>query len=101
MRELYESIIDLLDYLEVDQFYTMGGSYGGWMVQSLVRQFPQRISKVAITAVGPPDKENSKELARLIGWLRIAPTFMLRWMINRSFSRLASTSPDGEDMSLL
>jgi pimeloyl-ACP methyl ester carboxylesterase len=94
-------MIDLLDYLEVDQFYSMGGSYGGWMVQSLVRQYPERISKLVITAVGPPDSKNSQELARLIGWLRLAPTFMLRWMIKRSFSRLASRTAEDSEIALL
>ena len=71
------------------------------MVQSLVRQYPERISKLVITTVGPPDSQNSQELARLIGWLRLAPTFMLRWMINRSFSRLESRTSENEDMDLL
>jgi pimeloyl-ACP methyl ester carboxylesterase len=101
MRELCDGMIDLLDYLEVDQFYSMGGSYGGWMVQSLVRQYPERISKLVITAVGPPDSKNSQELARLIGWLRLAPTFMLRWMIKRSFSRLASRTAEDSEIALL
>jgi pimeloyl-ACP methyl ester carboxylesterase len=101
IQELCDGLIALLDSLDVKQVYTMGGSYGGWMVQSLVRQYPQRIDKLVITAVGPPDEENSRELARLIGWLRLAPTFMLRWMINRSFSRLASRTAGEEDMALL
>ena len=50
---LFSGFMELLDYLGVEQFYTVGGSYGGWMVQSLVRQFPERISKMVITAVGP------------------------------------------------
>jgi len=101
IQELCDGIIALLDYLEVEEFFTMGGSYGGWMVQSLVRQYPERISKLVITAVGPPDPKNSQELARLIGWLRITPTFMLRRMINRSFSRLASETAKDKDMALL
>jgi pimeloyl-ACP methyl ester carboxylesterase len=35
IQELCDGIIALMDYLEVREFYTMGGSYGGWMVQSL------------------------------------------------------------------
>lgn len=101
VQELCDGLIALLDYLGVGNFYTMGGSYGGWMVQSLVRLFPQRIEKLVIAAVGPPDKENSQELARLIGWLRLAPTFMLRWMISRSFSRLARQTAGDDAMALL
>lgn len=101
MRELCDGLIAFLNYLEVRNFYTMGGSYGGWMVQSLVRLYPQRIDKLVITAVGPPDEANSQELARLIGWLRLSPTFMLRWMITRTFSRLATGKVEDAHMSLL
>jgi pimeloyl-ACP methyl ester carboxylesterase len=101
LEDLFEGFIYLLDHLGVDKFYTMGGSYGGWMVQSLVRQYPERVGKLVITAVGPPDSKNSQELARLMGWLRITPTFLLRWMINRSFARLESTKTGDKDMALL
>lgn len=101
LQELFEGFIELLDQLGVDKFFTMGGSYGGWMVQSLVREYPERIDKLVITAVGPPNRENSQELARLMGWLRITPTFLLRWMINRSFARLESNKAGDKDMALL
>jgi pimeloyl-ACP methyl ester carboxylesterase len=101
IQELCAGFIDLLDYLAVDQFHTMGGSYGGWMVQSLVRQYPERINKMVISAVGPPDKQNSQELAKLMGWFRIMPTSLLRWMINRSFSRLEGQKSDDQGMALL
>ena len=71
------------------------------MLQSLVRQFPERITKVVISAVGPPDDQNSQELARLMGWFRITPTFLLRWMLNRSFSRLESNRTNNPDIALL
>lgn len=98
---LFSGFIELLDFLEIGQFHAMGGSYGGWMLQSLVRQFPERITKVVISAVGPPDDQNSQELARLMGWFRITPTFLLRWMLNRSFSRLESNRTNNPDIALL
>lgn len=101
LEDLFSGFIALLDYLGVDKFYTMGGSYGGWMVQSFLRQYPQRISKMVIAAVGPPDSKNSQEIARLMGWFRITPTFLLRWMINKSFARLESNKSDNPNMALL
>jgi pimeloyl-ACP methyl ester carboxylesterase len=98
---LFSGFMDLLDNLGVGQFFTMGGSYGGWMVQSLVRHYPDRISKMIVTAVGPPDRDNSQEIARLMGWFRITPTFLLRWMLNRSFARLESNKSDNPDMALI
>ncbi len=98
---LFSGFMDLLDSLDVGQFYAMGGSYGGWMVQSFVRQYPDRISKLIITAVGSPNKENSREIARLMGWFRITPTFLLRWMLNKSFARLESNKSDNPEMALI
>jgi pimeloyl-ACP methyl ester carboxylesterase len=98
---LFSGFLELLGYLDVGQFYVMGGSYGGWMVQSFVRQYPDRISKVVITAVGPPNKENSREIARLMGWFRITPTFLLRWMLSKSFARLESNKSDNPEMALI
>jgi pimeloyl-ACP methyl ester carboxylesterase len=90
LQVLFEDFIHMLDQRGVDKSYTMGGSYGGWMVQSLLRQYAARIDKLIITAVGPPNRENSQELARFLSWLRITPTILLRWIINRSFASLES-----------
>jgi len=101
LKELFEGFIELLDRLGVDQFYAMGGSYGGWMVQSLVRHYPERVRKLVITAIGPPNSENSQQIAKLMRWLRIMPTFLLRALINRSFARLISDKTGDPDLAML
>jgi pimeloyl-ACP methyl ester carboxylesterase len=100
LKDLFAGFIELLDRLGVGQFVTMGGSYGGWMVQSLVRAYPERIEKLVITAVGPPNPENSRQLAKLMPWLRLMPMFVLRALINRSFSRLDTTG-DNPELALM
>jgi pimeloyl-ACP methyl ester carboxylesterase len=90
LRVLFEGFIELLGQLGVDHFHLMGGSYGGWMAQSFVRHYPERVRKLVVTAIGPPDPENGQQIAKLMRWFRIVPTFLLRAMINRSFSRLIS-----------
>jgi len=101
LKELFEGFIELLDRLGVDQFYAMGGSYGGWVVQSLVRHYPERVRKLVITAIGPPNSENSQQIAKLMRWLRIMPTFLLRALINRSFARLISDKTGDPDLTML
>ena len=49
----------------------MGGSYGGWMVQSFLEHYPDRFQKAVIAAAGPPDPENSRQLARILSLLRL------------------------------
>jgi pimeloyl-ACP methyl ester carboxylesterase len=101
LEALFSGLIELLDFLGVDRFYAFGGSYGGWMVQSLVRMYPQRITRLVISAVGPPDKENGREIARLMVWFRITPTFLLRRMMINSFARLESNKSDHPEIALL
>ena len=99
---LFEGLLALLDNLGIHHFYLMGGSYGGWMAQSLVRAYPEQVRKVVITAVGPPNPENSRQIAKMMRWIRLMPTFLLKTMINRSFARFdTSKIEDYPDMALL
>jgi pimeloyl-ACP methyl ester carboxylesterase len=101
LAELFEGFLALLDHLGVGRFSLMGGSYGGWMVQSLVRQAPDRVNKLILTAIGPPNPDNSRQLARLLPLLRIMPMFVLRGLIGRTFSRLDNSEDVNPDQALL
>ncbi|MGD8456356.1 MAG: alpha/beta hydrolase [Anaerolineales bacterium] len=98
----FAGAIALLDELGVGQFSLMGGSYGGWMAQSFVRAYPERVRKLVLTAIGPPNAENSRQIAKMLGWLRLTPTFVLKMLINYSFSRLdTSLTDEYPEMALL
>lgn len=98
----FDGAIALLDDLGIGQFTLMGGSYGGWMAQSFVRAYPERVRKLVLTAIGPPNAENSHQIAKMLGWLRLMPTFVLKMLINYSFSRLdTNLSDEYPEMALL
>jgi pimeloyl-ACP methyl ester carboxylesterase len=101
LAELFSGYIALLDHLGVGRFSLMGGSYGGWMAQSLVRFCPERVDKLVLTAIGPPNPENSRQLAWLLPLLRILPMFLLRALINRTFGRLDSSQRSEPEQALL
>ena len=71
------------------------------MVQSLVRLYPERVRKLVTTAIGPPNPENSRQIAKMMRWLPIMPTFLLRAVINRSFTRLMSDRTEDPNVSML
>lgn len=98
---LFSGLIEMLDRLGVEQCTLMGGSYGGWIAQSLVRAYPERVKKVVISAVGPPNPENSQQLKKIIPLLRFLPMPVFRGMINRSFSRLISDRSSSDEIRLL
>jgi pimeloyl-ACP methyl ester carboxylesterase len=101
LQELFEGYIALLDHLGIDHFSLMGGSYGGWMAQSMVRAYPERVEKMVLTAIGPPNPENSRRLARLLPVFRIMPMFALRGILNRSFGRLDDSERSDPDQALM
>lgn len=90
LEPLFSGYATLLERLGIERFSLMGGSYGGWMAQSFVRQYPERIDKLVLSAIGPPDPDNSRQIARLLLLLRLAPTALLRALARRSFARLLS-----------
>jgi proline iminopeptidase len=101
LADLFEGYIDMLDRLGIDRFVLMGGSYGGWMAQSLVRKFPERIDKVVLSAIGPPNPENSRQLAKMLWMLKLTPFGILRTLMNRSFSRLVSAGELKPEQTLM
>jgi len=101
LAELFTGYIALLDHLGIGRFSLLGGSYGGWMAQSLVRAHPERVDKLVLTAIGPPNPENSRQLAWLLPLLRIMPMFLLRGLINRTFGHLDSSQRADPEQALL
>jgi pimeloyl-ACP methyl ester carboxylesterase len=101
LDELFEGYIELLDRLGIHQFSAMGGSYGGWMLQSFVRQYPERVEKAIISVVGPPNPENSKQIARILPLLRILPLGLIRSLVNRTFTGLESQRTQDPDQLMI
>lgn len=101
LKELFDGYIKLFTHLGVEKFYTMGGAYGGWIAQSLVRQYPELIGKLVLANVGPPDKEYNQQMAKTMRWIKLTPTSVLRTSVSRSFSQMDSGDHDDPDQLLL
>jgi pimeloyl-ACP methyl ester carboxylesterase len=93
---LFAGAAGLLDHLGIRQFNVVGGSYGGWMAQSLVRYCPDRVKKLVLTASGPPDPENSRQIEKMLPLLRLLPAALLRKMLLRTFANLVKSDQPGQ-----
>jgi pimeloyl-ACP methyl ester carboxylesterase len=101
LNELFDGYEKLFTHLGIENFCAMGGAYGGWIAQSLVRQYKELISKLVLAKVGPPDKENNQQLAKTMRWIKLTPTSVLRASVNRSFSQMDSSDSADPDQLLL
>lgn len=97
---LFAGATGLLDHLGVGQFSLVGGSYGGWMAQSFVRYCPDRVKKLVLTASGPPDPENSRQIEKMLPLLRLLPTALLRKMLLRTFTNLVKSDQPNQQFLL-
>jgi pimeloyl-ACP methyl ester carboxylesterase len=88
LNDLFRGYLEMMDRLKVERFVLMGGSYGGWLAQSFVRYVPERVDKLVLSAIGPPNPENSNQLAKMLWLLKLMPIVVLRALMNLSFSRL-------------
>lgn len=100
LEALFRGALGLLDQLGVRKFHLMGGSYGGWMAQSFVRFCPDRVSKLVIAAVGPPDPQNSRRIEKLLPLLRLLPAPLLRKMIFNTFTGLFKPNQPGSQLMM-
>lgn len=96
IEALFAGATGLLDYLGIAQFNLVGGSYGGWMAQSFVRYCPDRVKKLVLTANGPPDPENSRQIEKMLPLLRLLPAALLRKMLLRTFANLVKSDQPGQ-----
>jgi pimeloyl-ACP methyl ester carboxylesterase len=101
IAELFKATIGLVDHLGVGRFALLGGSYGGWMAQSFVRTYPERIDKVLLSAIGPPNPENSRQLAKMMWMFRLAPLGLVRAFMNRSFKQLVGKGEATPEQQLM
>jgi pimeloyl-ACP methyl ester carboxylesterase len=95
MEALVDGIADLMVKAGVHSVQIWGGSYGGMVAQVFVRKYPQLTEKLILSHTLPPNPETGKSLTRMLKWMQILPGFLLRWLLNRSLSRLMPENEEG------
>jgi pimeloyl-ACP methyl ester carboxylesterase len=89
LSHLVSDLIELLDYLQLDQTHVLGQSLGGIVAQRLAIDHPGRVNRLVLLSTGHRFGEYTREIARLLGnALRYFP----RDSYERTFE-LLGTSP--------
>ncbi len=90
LSRLFEGLIGVFDHLGIGQFAALGGSGGALFLQPFLRAYPERISKMILATPVPPDPARGQRTAKLLRWLRVMPTFVIRALLAQSFERLGA-----------
>lgn len=78
MTELADGVAGLLDHLGMPGAAVVGGSYGGFVAQVLVRRHPERVERLVLSHTGPPRPQRGRQIAGALRWFRFLPLFLLR-----------------------
>lgn len=97
MAGLADGMAALLDLLDIDQAFLMGGSFGGTVAQVFVRRHPDRTRDLVLSHTLVPDPERGALIERALRWLRFLPTPMLRSMLKRRLGGLLPEDPSTFD----
>lgn len=78
MAELADGIVALLDREGIGRVSVIGGSYGGFVAQVLVRRHPDRVERMILSHTGPPNPGRGQIIDKSLRWLPRLPMFLLR-----------------------
>lgn len=90
MEALVDGIAEILRREGIQQAHVLGGSYGGFVAQVFVRRYPEMTRSLVLSHTLPPDPANGEKISKAMGWLRLLPEGVLRWLMGK---RLGSLMP--------
>lgn len=85
VASLVEGVVQILNAEKIPSTSVIGGSYGGLIAQSLVREYPERIDRLILSGVGAPRPE------RVHRWQFLTPVGSIRtWQGVKAVMRLTN-----------
>lgn len=94
MAELADGIVKLLDHEGIGRVSVIGGSYGGFVAQILVRRHPDRVERLLLSHTGPPNPARGELIDKSLRWLPRLPMFLLRRQYRRVMMGLVPKRPE-------
>ena len=96
IREVTDGILDVLNREGVERASFLGGSFGGFLVQTFAKSHPERVARLILAQTGspggiPPGK--GRFWARVVS---VLPTALIRWLFTRLVSAMVKRMPGRE-----
>lgn len=88
MAALAEGVAGLMQHAGMATAAVLGSSYGGFVAQVFVRQFPAQTSRLILSHTAYPDTARGAQVKGVARWFPILPMSMLRSVYKRSTSGL-------------
>lgn len=94
MAGLADGLVKILDHEGIERTTVIGGSYGGFVAQVLVRRHPDRVERLILSHTGPPNPRRGHLIAGSLRWLPLLPMFLLRLQYRKVMMGLVPQRPE-------
>lgn len=88
LEEMLDGLSEILSSEGIGLTALVGGSFGGLVAQAFLLRFPERTSRVVLSATGPPDPRRARTNEWLLPFLRIVPMGLVRSLLRLGIKKL-------------
>lgn len=96
IEALFDGILKIIEIEQIERMNVFGASMGGAIAHWLIRNYPQRVTKLILLSIGMPDKKTAVSLKSAVLTFSILPGFVIIKMFEREAEKLVSLLPEDE-----
>ncbi len=100
LEQLLAGLCAVLKREGIDRTALLGGSFGGLVAQAFVLRFKERISRVVLSATGPPDPRRARTNQWFLRVVRWVPMAVLRSLLRLGIKKLLKRVPRDRELWL-
>jgi pimeloyl-ACP methyl ester carboxylesterase len=88
LDEMLDGLVEILKREGIERTALLGGSFGGMLAQAFLLRFPERTSRVVLSATAPPLAERAPVNERWLRRLRFLPLGLFRGLMRLVIRKL-------------
>ncbi len=100
LDDMLAGLSEILSREGIDRTVLLGGSFGGMVAQAFVLRFPEKTTRVVLSATGPPDPRRARTNERFLRLLRFIPMAVVRSLLRLGIKKLMKRVPRDRELWL-
>jgi len=100
LDDILAGLSEILKREGIGRTALLGGSFGGMVAQAFLLRFPEKTTRVALSATGPPDPRRARTNERFLPLLRFVPMAVVRSLLRLGIKKLMKRVPRDRELWL-
>jgi pimeloyl-ACP methyl ester carboxylesterase len=100
LDDLLAGLAEILKREGIGRTALLGGSFGGIVAQAFLLRFPEKTTRVVLSATGPPDPARARTNERFLRIVRFLPMGLVRSLLRLGIKKLLKQVPRERELWL-